>query len=165
MDIAKQKEKLIETFGVHFETLYNLPPLGSRILGSLIVDGCHKGITFEELVERTNASKSSVSTSLNLLVKLGRITYYTLPGDRKKYYKPAPFSNRLANYLNVMHLEKEILNDLLSYRELTVSCPEEIRNMENIKAYHMHVLKVEELLKKTIQQFKEIEDNNQKNAK
>lgn len=164
MNIAKQKEELIETFGVHFETLYNLPPLGSRILGSLIVDGCHKGITFEELVERTSASKSSVSTSLNLLLKLGRITYYTVSGDRKKYYKPAPFSNRLANYLNVMHVEKEILGELLNYREQTVSCPEEVRNMENIKAYRTHVLEVEGLLKKTIQKFKEIEHINHKNS-
>ena len=164
MNIAKQKEQLVETFGVHFETLYNLPPLASRILGLLIVDGCHIGITFEELVERTTASKSSVSTSVNLLVKLGRITYYTVPGDRKKYYKPAPFSNRLANYLNVMHVEKEILSELLHYREQTVSCPEEIRNMENIKAYRTHVLEVEELLKKTIQKFKEIEHINHKNA-
>ena len=52
MNIQKEKEELIEMFGIHFETLYHLPPLASRILGTLIIDCCRQGLTFEELVER-----------------------------------------------------------------------------------------------------------------
>lgn len=164
MSIEKQKDRLVEMFGVHFENLYHLPPLSSRILGILIVDGCHKGITFEELVDITMASKSSVSTSLSLLVKLERITYYTVAGDRKKYYKPAPFSNRLANYLNVMDLEKKIIVELLSYREKSFSCSEEMVSIENLKAYQSHINDVEKVLQKTINKFKQIEEINKNNA-
>jgi len=159
MGIQKEKEALIEMFGIHFESLYNLPPLGARILGILILDSCSTGITFEALVERLEASKSSVSTNLNLLLKLGKIKYYTIPGDRKKYFRAAPFSDRLSNYLKILEFEKEIIERMLSYREKTASCPAEKCSLENVKAYKMHVLEVEELLHKTIDKFKEIEKN------
>jgi DNA-binding transcriptional regulator GbsR (MarR family) len=97
-DILKEKEELIEMFGVHFESTYNLPPLASRILGTLIIDSCRTGLTFEDLLERMGASKSSVSTNLNLLLKLGKIKYYTVAGDRKKYFRPSPLSERLTSY-------------------------------------------------------------------
>ena len=159
MDIQEEKEELIEMFGIHFEKLYNLPPLASRILGTLILDCCRYGMTFEELVERMNASKSSVSTNLNLLLKLGKINYYTLPGDRKKYFKPAPFSERLSNYIRILEFEKEIIEKMLCYREKTISCAEEQSSLEHTKEYKRHVLEVEELLVKTINKFKEIEKN------
>lgn len=159
MDIKKEKEELIEMFGRHFESLYNLPPLASRILGILILDCCKYGMTFEALVERLGASKSSVSTNLNLLLKLEKIQYYTLSGDRKKYFKPSPFSDRLKNYLKMLEFEKAILDRMLVYREKTISCPEEMCNLENAKAYKLHILEVEELLLRTINKFKEIETN------
>lgn len=159
-DIQKEKEELIEMFGIHFETLHNFPPLASRILGTLIVDSCRIGLTFEDLVERMSASKSSVSTSLNLLLKIGKITYYTLPGDRKKYFKPSPFSERLDNYLKMIDFEKKIIDKMISYRGKTVSSSEERCNLENVKEYKNHVLEVEGLLLKTIERFKEIENNN-----
>ena len=159
-NIPKEKEELIEMFGIHFELLYNLSPLGSRILGLLIIDGCKKGLTFEEIVEKLSASKSSISTNLNLLLKMDKINYYTLTGDRKKYFKPSPFSERLNNYLKILDFEKKIIDKLQAYREKTISCPEEQCNLENTKAYKKHVIEVEELLTKTITKFKEIENNN-----
>jgi len=156
-DIKKEKEELIEMFGVHFENYHNLPPLGARILATLILDGCRCGITFEDLVERMGASKSSVSTNLNLLLKLGKINYYTLPGDRKKYFKPSPFSERLSNYMKMLSFEKDIIDRMICYREKTISCPEEQVNFENVKAYKEHVLEIEQLLLKAIEKFREIE--------
>lgn len=156
-DLQKEKEELIEMFGIHFETHHNLPPLGSRILATLILDGCRCGITFEDLVERMSASKSSVSTNLNLLQKLGKITYYTLPGDRKKYFKPAPFSERMGNYMKMLQFEKDIIERMLCYREKNISCREEQINYEIVQAYKQHVLEIEILLQKTIEKFKQIE--------
>lgn len=156
-DLKKEKEELIEMFGIHFERNHNLPPLGARILATLILDGCRCGITFEDLVERLGASKSSVSTNLNLLQNLGKITYYTLPGDRKKYFKSSPFSERLGNYKRMIQFEKDIIDRMLCYREKTITCPEEQINFENIQAYKQHVLEIEQLLDKTIDKFKEIE--------
>ena len=82
-----------------------------------------------------------------------------MPGDRKKYFKAAPFSERLSSYLKMLEFEKEIIDMMLSYREKTASCPAEKCSLENTKAYKLHVLEVEELLQKTINKFKEIEKN------
>ncbi|NUY81306.1 hypothetical protein HUK80_10395 [Flavobacterium sp. MAH-1] len=161
MDLQKEKEELIEMFGVHFETLYHLPPLASRILGLIIVDGRTPGFTFESLVEITGASKSSVSTAVNLLLKLGKITYITVSGDRKKYYRPAPFSDRLDNYQRMLQFEKRLIERMLAYTEKTQH-EYKYENIENIKAYQSHVLKVEELLQKTVERFRQIEEKNKK---
>lgn len=156
-DIKKEREELIEMFGIHFEKFHNLPPLGSRIFSMLILDGCGNGITFEDLVERFGASKSSVSTNINLLLKLGKITYYTLPGDRKKYFKPSQFSERFSNYMKMIEVEKVILDRMLAYREQTARCVAEKGDLENVKVYKEHLLQMEELLTNTINKFKEIE--------
>lgn len=162
-DIQKEKAELVEMFGVFFESTHHLPPLASRILGNLIIDGCKTGLTFEDLVERMSASKSTVSTSLNLLLKMEKVTYYTVTGDRKKYYKPSPFSNRLQNYLKMIELEKTIIEKMMNYREKTVSCPEERCNLENMQEYRKHVLNVESIIENTIKRFKEIEKKNNQN--
>jgi hypothetical protein len=49
---------------------------------------------------------------------------------------------------------------MLQYREKTISCPEEKCNLENVKAYKIHISEVEELLMKTIAKFKIIESIN-----
>lgn len=162
-DIEKEKATLVEMFGVFFETTHHLPPLASRILGHLIIDGCKTGLTFEDVVELMAASKSSVSTSLNLLLKTGKVTYYTVSGDRKKYFKPSPFSNRLKMYLEMIDLEKKIIDKMTSYREKTISCEEERANLENMHEYRKHVLNVESILENTVKRFKEIENNNNQN--
>jgi DNA-binding transcriptional regulator GbsR (MarR family) len=162
-DIQKEKATLVEMLGVFFETTHHLPPLASRILANLILDGCKTGLTFEDLVDRMSASKSTVSTSLNLLLQTEKITYYTLAGDRKKYFKPSPFSNRLQTYLKMIDMEKAIIAKMVHYREKTISCPEEKCNLDNLHEYSNHVVQVETILENTISRFKEIEENNNQN--
>lgn len=157
-DAKREKEELVEMFGVHFEQYDNLPPLASRIMGLLIVDSYNCGLTFEFLTEVTGASKSSVSTNLNLLLKMGKIKYYTIPCDRKKYYRPAPLSERFARYLKIMKSEKDITDRMLQFRKKTAQCNAAICNMETTKAYQDHLLEVEDLLLRTIERFKKIED-------
>lgn len=153
----KEREELIEMFGIHFETLHHLPPLGSRILATLILDSCGRKFSFEDLVEQTGASKSSVSTNLNLLLKLGKINYFTLVGDRKKYYRPSPFSERFDNYLKMIAFEKEIIDKLLLYRKQNITCNGEEYELKKAEAYKEHMCKVEELFNNAAEKFKAIE--------
>lgn len=156
-----EKSELIELFGIHFERLYNISPLGGRILATLVIDGCKSGLTFDELVEKMQASKSSVSTNLNLLLKTNKIEYITLKGDRKKYFKAAPLSQRLKNYLTIVDGEKMLIDKLMDYRKKNISCVQEEINFQNMCAYKEHVLQVEKLLLSTINKFKSIEIENQ----
>lgn len=84
-----REQKLIEKLGVHIESKEQLAPLAARIVASLVLKG-KKGETFEGLVEKLNASKSTISTHLTNLQAAHRITYYTKPGDRKKYFILSP---------------------------------------------------------------------------
>jgi DNA-binding transcriptional regulator GbsR (MarR family) len=161
--LQTEKDEIVEIFGIHFESLFNISPLAARILGLLIIDGCKSGLTFESLVEKLSASKSSISTNLNLLLKMEKIFYFTIVGDRKKYFKAAPLSERLLNYKKMLESEKFVIDKMLLYREKTISCAEEKCNLENVKAYKNHIMEVEELLVKTINKFKLIEINNNSN--
>ncbi|HPW98008.1 MAG TPA: helix-turn-helix domain-containing protein [Flavobacterium sp.] len=156
-----EKQEIIEMFGVHFEQQYNIAPLAARVLGVLIVDGCKSGLTFEALVEKLKASKSSISTNLNLLQKMNLIDYFTVVGDRKKYFKAAPLSQRLKNYLNLVDSEKLLIERIITYREKNNSCSQENVNLQNSYAYKEHILNVEQLLINSINKFKEIEIKNQ----
>lgn len=159
----EEKQEIIEMLGVHFEQLFNIPPLAARILGTLIIDGCKSGLTFDDLVEKMQASKSSVSTNLNLLQKMEKINYFTVVGDRKKYFKAAPLSERLNNYLDLVNSEKILIDRIISYREKNNTCSQEEINLQNSYAYKEHMLNAEKLLKNTINKFKEIEIKNQSN--
>ena len=161
--LQKEREELIEMFGIHFESIYQIPPLAGRILGLLVIEGCKSGLTFEYIVEKLGASKSSISTNLNLLLKTEKVIYFTIPCDRKKYFKSAALSIRLSNYLKFLESENYITDRIFEYRQKTASCPEEKCNLENIKAYKKHLKEVEASLKKTIAEFKEIEIQNQSN--
>ncbi|WP_405400402.1 GbsR/MarR family transcriptional regulator [Maribacter sp. Asnod2-G09] len=86
MEKEEHKQRLIEELGVHFEAEYNLPPLAARIFGNLVVTE-EVGLTFDDCQMKRGASKSSISTSLNLLLQLGMITYFTKSGDRRRYFK------------------------------------------------------------------------------
>ncbi|CAN0583486.1 unnamed protein product, partial [Ectocarpus sp. 12 AP-2014] len=86
MNKEQSKQVLIEELGVYFETEYDLPPLAARIFANLVVTD-EDGLTFDDCLEKRGASKSSISTSLNLLQQIGFINYFTKSRDRKRYFK------------------------------------------------------------------------------
>lgn len=64
---------------------FNLP-LASKIYAYMIFDFDRNGVTFDDLVETFAASKSSVSTSLNLLLSNNLITDINKLDERKRYF-------------------------------------------------------------------------------
>ncbi len=85
IESEKKKQELVEKTGVLLEQ-FGFQRMTGRIMGYLILaEPPYK--TFDDIREYLQASKSSVSTSLQLLVMQGLVTYFTLPGDRKRYFK------------------------------------------------------------------------------
>ncbi|WP_337040976.1 GbsR/MarR family transcriptional regulator [Emticicia sp. 17c] len=80
---AKQLD-LIEKLGLIFEQ--GLQPAAARIAALLLVSDKLE-LTFDEIREVLNLSKSATSNALNMLLTLNRIEYITKPGDRKRYFK------------------------------------------------------------------------------
>lgn len=83
--IDTEKCELVEKLGIHFEKKKQLAPVAARIFSYIILTG-RQGTTFEDLVSNLCASKSTISTHLNHLQDLKKITYFTKTGDRKKYF-------------------------------------------------------------------------------
>ncbi|WMI68722.1 GbsR/MarR family transcriptional regulator [Mangrovimonas sp. YM274] len=84
-DMLTEKQRLVEKLGVLIENTEKLAPVAARIVSYAILTG-KSGLTFDDLVTDLCASKSTISTHLNHLLDLKRLTYFTKVGDRKKYY-------------------------------------------------------------------------------
>ena len=85
--MENQQKIFIEKIGVKTEKMGD-SPLSGRILGALLLAE-PPYMTFDYLCESLSASKSSISNNLNVLMKEGvnMIEYFTIPGDRKRYFK------------------------------------------------------------------------------
>jgi DNA-binding transcriptional regulator GbsR (MarR family) len=76
--------EIIEETGKVFEK-FGLTPMQGRIIARLTVSDPPE-MTFDELVKYFQASKSSVSNSLNYLLQNKLIDYKTFAADRKRYF-------------------------------------------------------------------------------
>lgn len=153
----KEKQELIEMFGVYFEEHHNLPPLSGRIMGTLIMNCRIKGLTYEELVAMTNASKSSVSTNINLLLKLGKINYYTIPGQRKKFFRPSNLADRIQNHLKILRAEMQMVNRVKAYDTVYAISQRNEKNEKVMELYMEYVQKFEQLLLDSIKKINDLE--------
>ncbi|MBZ0326532.1 MAG: transcriptional regulator [Altibacter sp.] len=110
---SKEKSDLIEEIGLNFENKHHFTPLAGRIYAFMILSD-DEGHSFEDFVEITSASKSSVSTNLNLLVQLKYVEFFTKPGDRKRYFRPTKnyLKITLEEYLNTINKELKIVEKI-----------------------------------------------------
>lgn len=89
--LSEVQKQLIERLGVASEK-EGMPPAPARILALLMVSPVTE-LTFDQIREHLNLSKSATSTALNMLLNTGRIDYITQSGDRKRYFK-----NKIGNW-------------------------------------------------------------------
>jgi DNA-binding transcriptional regulator GbsR (MarR family) len=82
--IIRQKE-LIEQYGILLEEM-GYQPVTARVSGLLSVMD-KELLTFEEIVDELNISKSTASVAIKNLLVRDAIEYITLPGDRKRYFR------------------------------------------------------------------------------
>lgn len=77
--------RYVEQFGMAFEQI-GLTPMAGRIMGWLLI--CEPPQqSMDALAEVLQASKSSISTSLQLLSRFGWVEQVAVPGERKSYYQ------------------------------------------------------------------------------
>lgn len=153
----KEKEEIIELFGVHFEKHHNMPPLAARIFATIILNNREKDLTFEELVNITGASKSSVSTNLHLLLETKKIEYYTICGDRKKYFKPSSLAERIKNHLEIVKSEQILINRIKNYENQFHLQSSNVKESKVKDLYSEYVNEFERLINEFINKIEEIE--------
>lgn len=112
-------EKIFQDAVKFYGTIFNLPPLASKIYAYLLFDYEKVGITFDEFVEVLSASKSSVSTSISLLLNAQLIIDHNKMDERKRYF----FINdeykkiRFEKIVQKMEDELKLLDDLNNFKK------------------------------------------------
>jgi len=161
-DLDPEKEEIIEMMAIHLQNLYSIPPLSGKIWSIIIMEGHYAGLTFEYLVERLGASKSSVSTGLNMLLDTGKIYFHRLEGDRKKYFKTKPFTERFVRMYNNIDFEEKIINRIINYiKTHDYDNEKKQKNIENITIYINHLKEMKEMAKRILSEFKDpLKENN-----
>ena len=151
----EQKKLLIEECSAFFESSYQFPPLISKIFVYLLLDTDDKGVTFDELVETFNASKSSVSNSLHYLSQLKYIDHNTKIDSRKRYYKLASGSLilRLQQIFEMLEKEKSLSIKLKEYKLDQLKDPYNA-HIQRSEIYVEHLSNATKQLSKTITKLK-----------
>ena len=111
----KEKIALEEMMTELFRRLHHLSPMAARTLSVLAIEGSAEGLTFEGLIERLQASKSTLSTSINLLQDKELVYYETKKNKRRKYFKYFPFDKRFGEFLDLVRYEKDFTARFESY--------------------------------------------------
>jgi len=88
MSAINERNKFIEESGILFETM-GMTRMAGRIIGYLMITD-KEMVSFEELTQVLQASKSSISTNVKACTMVGFIKPITQPGDRKTYYMLSP---------------------------------------------------------------------------
>ncbi|EJL68250.1 hypothetical protein [Chryseobacterium populi] len=113
-------EKIFQDAVRFYGTVFNIPPLASKIYAYLLFDYEKVGITFDEFVEVLSASKSSVSTSISLLLNAQLIVDHSKMDERKRYF----FINdeykkiRFEKIVQKMQDELKLLDDLNTFKKV-----------------------------------------------
>jgi len=83
-----EKKRFVEDFGAIIER-QGMPRMAGRIMGWLLIsDKPYQ--TANDLMEALRASKASISTSTQLLIRLGFIERTSLLGERRDYFRIKP---------------------------------------------------------------------------
>lgn len=104
-----------------YSETFSLPPLAAKIYAYLLFDFEKKGVSFDEFVEIFCASKSSVSSNINVLLNLKIIKDYSKINERKRYFVVNDnfLKMRFTQIIDRLNREIEILDSIQEFRGKT----------------------------------------------
>ncbi|WP_339887123.1 MarR family transcriptional regulator [uncultured Flavobacterium sp.] len=116
IQLTEKQKELIESFGVLQEQM-GLTPAAARV-NSLLTIADENEITFDEIRETLNLSKSATSNALNVLLTMENIGYKTKSGDRKRYFfsKLDQWKGKFKKDIIGLNGYNELLKEILKNR-------------------------------------------------
>lgn len=128
LKLSEEQKHLVEELGVYREK-DGLQPAAARISALLLVSPKTE-LTFDEIREALNLSKSATSNALNFLLSVSLVEYITLPGDRKRYFR-----SRLASWEKDLQkrLENGLKGNVLLKKVLAQRPPETVEFNQKLK--------------------------------
>lgn len=112
-------EELFQDLTKFYIETFSLSPLAAKIYAYLRFDFENRGICFDELVNVFQASKSSVSSSLNILLSNNFIKDINRIDERRRYFvmNQDYVKIRFEGIVKRLRKEIEIIDKLSEYRE------------------------------------------------
>ncbi len=132
--ISKEEMLYVEKIGLYFEQL-TLPRMAGRIFGYLLISESPL-VSMGEAVEALQASKSSVSTMLRLLIQIELVEQVSLPRERKDYYRvhPDTWTNSLKERLKQAQTFRQLAEEGLDI--LAGASLERRRRLEEMRSVY-----------------------------
>lgn len=114
-------EKIFAELVRFYGETFNLPPLSAKIYAYLFFDFDRKGICFDAFVQVFAASKSSVSSNLNLLLNAKLIRDFNTINERKRFFaiNDEFITIRFSEIVDKMKQELLILDEVHKFRRST----------------------------------------------
>tara|TARA_R110002033_G_scaffold171215_1_gene218638 strand:- start:18668 stop:19129 length:462 start_codon:yes stop_codon:yes gene_type:complete len=136
--ITDKQRELVEKFGV-IEEQMGIAPAPARVNALLTIADTPE-LTFDEIREALQLSKSATSNAINYLLTLDRIGYKTKPGDRKRYFYSklnqwkASFRKSISGLDGYTNMIREIRENRTND---TVEFNEQLEELANFMDYFM----------------------------
>lgn len=153
-EYSQELVDLFQDYTAHHEMVYHLSPLTAQIYTFILFRDARNGVTFDEIVEILKSSKSSVSTSLNLLLSQNLIEHFNKINERKRYFRVNPnfVTERLEKIREVLVKEHILTTKMKQLAEKGVI---EVNNChDKIDVFIKHLDISEKHLLKTIENLK-----------
>lgn len=148
-----KNKSIFEDMSVLNMEMFHLPPLTANIFTLMMFDFEKKGVTFEEILEITCASKSSVSNALTRLLNSHHIEFINKLDDRKRYYRinKEVFGIHFQDTIIRLRKHKDVLQRYKDRREEVLQTEDE----NSSRIYHLIELqeKTIELLESSLEKL------------
>jgi DNA-binding transcriptional regulator GbsR (MarR family) len=133
-------QNFVERMGLMMEA-EGLPRIAGRVFGFLLVN--EGAFSLDELAERLQVSKASISTNARLLEQHGMLERTSAPGDRRDFYQMGP--DAWERMLRAAQRRWEDLRQALT--EAAAALPEdmEVGRTRLIRAEQFHLLMIDEV--------------------
>ncbi|MFG6685138.1 GbsR/MarR family transcriptional regulator [Mariniflexile sp. HNIBRBA6329] len=160
-NICSKKKALVEKLGVLIESKDQLAPVAARIMSYIILTG-KAGTTFEDLVSKLCASKSTISTHLNHLQDLKKIVYFTKLGDRKKYFimNQDVIIQGIDDMVETWCSQKELHVEIKEYKEKKNSVNPDAESKFDLEFHDDYIQFLDEATKSILKLRKKIIEKN-----
>ena len=133
-------QHFVERMGLMMEA-EGLPRIAGRIFGFLLI---HEGaFSLDELAERLQVSKASVSTNARMLEQHGMLERTSSPGDRRDFYRMGP--DAWERMLRAAQRKWESVRQALTEAEAALPDEMEVGRRRLIRAEQFYLLMIDEV--------------------
>lgn len=152
---------LFKEVSAHYERFHKLQPLTAKIYALLVINNCTNGLSFEDLLEIFQSSKSSISHSINTLIEMNFIEQHKKENERKRYFRINQnlFMKRLEDVRERLLEEKNVYIKIREYKKTNATV---LFNDEAFDYYITHLDGATHSIENTIKNLKRYIDTNEK---